>query len=436
MKKALIITYYWPPSGGAGVQRWLKFVKYLREFGWEPIVYTPENPEFPEIDESLYSDIPKNLTIIKTPIREPYHAYKWFIGRTKKEKINAGFLSEKKRNPVLENISVWIRGNFFIPDARMLWIKPSVRFLLKYLSENPVDIIISTGPPHSMHIIAMKISKSLKLPWVADFRDPWTNIDFYKDLKLTSWANSRHHNLERMVLSNASAVISISPSMADDFNSIYMRHYDIITNGFDWDDMNPTNLVELDQKFSISYIGTMVSTRNPITFWEAIRSVLKENKDFGNDLVIKLVGKVDFKVRESVEQFGLSRYVENIGYTPHKEVVKIQQESQVLLLVINNTPNSGMILTGKFYEYLAARRPVLCLGPVDGDAARILYQTHAGLISGFNDIEKMKENIIWLYNQFKTGNLASGNQDIEPYSRKELTRKLASLMHNISSLSQ
>jgi len=195
MKKALIITYYWPPSGGAGVQRWLKFVKYLREFGWEPIVYTPENPEFPEIDESLYSDIPENLTVIKTPIREPYTAYKKFIGRTKKEKINAGFLSEKKRNPFLENISVWIRGNFFIPDARLLWIKPSVKFLLKYLTGNPVDIIISTGPPHSMHIIAMKLNESLKLPWVADFRDPWTNIDFYKDLKLTSWADSRHHNM-------------------------------------------------------------------------------------------------------------------------------------------------------------------------------------------------------------------------------------------------
>jgi len=432
MKKALIITYYWPPSGGAGVQRWLKFVKYLREFGWEPIVYTPENPEFPEIDESLYSDIPKNLTVIKTPIREPYSAYKRFLGLTKREKINAGFLSEKKRNPFLENISVRIRGNFFIPDARMLWIKPSVKFLLKYLTGNPVDIIISTGPPHSMHIIAMKLSESLKFPWVADFRDPWTNIDFYKDLKLTSWADSRHHNMERMVLSNASAVISISPSMVDDFNKIHSRHYDIITNGFDWEDVNPINLVELDRKFSISYIGTMVSTRNPIAFWEAVQSILEENKDFGNDLIIKLVGKVDFKVHDSVKQFGLSRYVENIGYTPHKEVVKVQQQSQVLLLVINDTPNSRMILTGKFFEYLAARRPVLCLGPVDGDAAKILNQTNAGLISGFKDSEKMKGHILSLYNQFKTGNLTSGNQNIEAYSRKELTRKLVAVMNRLS----
>lgn len=432
MKKALIITYYWPPSGGAGVQRWLKFVKYLREFGWEPIVYTPENPEFPEIDESLYSDIPENLKVIKTPISEPYTAYKKFIGRNKQEKINAGFLSEKKRNPLLENISVWIRGNFFIPDARSRWIKPSVKFLLKYLTGNPVDIIISTGPPHSMHIIAMKVSEYLKLPWVADFRDPWTNIDFYKDLKLTSWADSRHHNMEKKVLSKASAVISISPSMADDFNKILKRNYDIITNGFDWEDVNPTNLVELDRKFSISYIGTMVSTRNPIAFWKAIQSILKENKNFGDDLVIKLVGKVDFKVRDSVEQSGLSRYVENIAYAPHKEVGKIQQQSQVLLLVINDTPNSGMILTGKFFEYLAARRPVLCLGPVDGDAAKILNQTNAGLISGFKDSEKMKENILTFYNQFKTGELSSGDQDIEAYSRKELTRKLAAVMNRLS----
>jgi glycosyltransferase involved in cell wall biosynthesis len=431
MKTALIITYYWPPSGGAGVQRWLKFVKYLRGFGWEPVIYTPENPEFPETDESLFTDIPENLTVLKTSIREPYGAYKTFIGRAKKEKINASFLSEKKRNPFLENISVWIRGNIFIPDARMLWIKPSVKFLQRYLAENPVDIIISTGPPHSMHMIGMKVSRQLKLPWIADFRDPWTHIDFYRDLRLTSWADSRHRKMEKQVLARASAVISISPTMATDFNNLYPRDYEVITNGFDMDDANPSADIEPDRKFTISHIGTMVSTRNPVVFWKAIQSVLKENADFGRDLLIKLVGKVDFKVRESIEQSGLSTCVEYIGYTPHREVVKIQQQSQVLLLVINDTPNAAMILTGKFYEYLAARRPILCLGPVDGDAAKILAETKSGLIAGFKDVEKMKENILTLYRQFKAGNLSAGNQDIEAYSRKELTRKLAAVMDSL-----
>ncbi|MBE9481851.1 MAG: glycosyl transferase family 1, partial [Bacteroidetes bacterium] len=175
MKKVLIITYYWPPSGGAGVQRWLKFVKYLREFGWEPIVYTPENPEAPDIDNSLEKDIPDNLTVIKRKIWEPYTAYKKFIGQEKEQKINAGFLSENKKPKLSENISVWIRGNFFIPDARKFWIKPSVKFLTNYLKNNPVDAMISSGPPHSMHMIALGLKQRLGIPWLADFRDPWTN---------------------------------------------------------------------------------------------------------------------------------------------------------------------------------------------------------------------------------------------------------------------
>ena len=224
MKKALVITYYWPPSGGAGVQRWLKFVKYLRSFGWEPVIYTPENPEFPETDHSLDKDVPGQLKVLKQPIWEPYDTYKKILGRRKDEKINAAFLSEKKKNSALENLSVWIRGNFFIPDARKFWIKPSIRFLLHYLQKDPVDVIISTGPPHSMHLIAMKVSGKLGLPWLADFRDPWTNIDFYKDLKLTSWADAIHRRLEKQVLGKADAVTVISPGMAADFSRIHQRY--------------------------------------------------------------------------------------------------------------------------------------------------------------------------------------------------------------------
>lgn len=171
MKRVLIITYYWPPSGGSGVQRWLKFVKYLREFGWEPVVYTPENPEMPSSDTSLLSEVSEDIEIIKTKIWEPYSFYKRFIGKKKSEKINTGFLSESKKPKLTEALSVWIRGNIFIPDARKFWIKPSVKFLKKYLADNPVDAMVSTGPPHSMHLIALGIKKSLNTPWIADFRD-------------------------------------------------------------------------------------------------------------------------------------------------------------------------------------------------------------------------------------------------------------------------
>jgi glycosyltransferase involved in cell wall biosynthesis len=431
MKKVLVITYYWPPSGGAGVQRWLKFIKYLRENGWEPVVYTPENPEYPEIDNSLLADIPSGLTVIRTRIREPYGAYKKVIGRKKEERINASFLSEKKRSPLLENISVWVRGNFFIPDARMLWIRPSVRFLAGYLEKNPVDAFVSTGPPHSMHLIALKLHERTGLPWLADFRDPWTDIDFYQELKLTPSADRKHRRLEKKVLSEASSVTVISPVMAESFGKTVNRNYEVITNGFDSED-SAKGEPPVDQKFSISHIGTMVSSRNPLAFWEAVRSILNENEEFAKDLVIKLVGKTDFRVTESIAKYGLEKYVERVSYLPHNEVVRIQQVSQVLLLVINETPNARMILTGKFFEYLAAKRPILCLGPVDGDAARILEETGSGAISGFGDSAGMKRNLLAFYNGFKQGKPASVARGIEKYSRKALTARLAVLLDSLA----
>ena len=432
MKKALIITYYWPPSGGAGVQRWLKFVKYLGDYNWEPVIYTPENPEFPENDPSLFSDIPPGTEVWKLPIWEPYSAYKKLMGRKKEEKINAAFLSEKKNNQTLESISVWIRGNFFIPDARRFWIKPSIRFLIKQLKEHPVDVIISTGPPHSMHLIAMPLAKMFHLPWLADFRDPWTNIDFYKELKLTPWADSRHRSLEKQVLQQANAVTVISNTMANDFRQLYQRHYEVITNGFDDSDVETDTPLTQDSRFSIAHIGTLTGSRNPVTLWEAINKLLLENEHFKQDLEIKLIGKADYTVMESLQQYGLQQFVSKIDYMPHNEVIQSQRKAQVLLLIINNTPNSKMILTGKFFEYLAAERPILCLGPEDGDAAQILEATKSGLLAGFGEVDKMKNNIRSLYQQFKSGIPAPKPQNIRQYSRKTLTRHLASVLDRIS----
>jgi len=432
MKKALIISYYWPPSGGAGVQRWLKFVKYLRNWGWEPVVYTPVNPESPETDESLFQDIPDNLEIIRRPIWEPYNLYKQFLGKGKQEKIQAAFLSEKKGNPILESLSVWIRGNFFIPDARKFWIRPSQKFLRSYLAKNPVDLIISTGPPHSMHLIASQVAEFTSLPWIADFRDPWTQIDFYKDLKLTRFADRKHHELELGVLSKASAVIAISNSMAKEFYNLYPRHFDIITNGYDEDDI-PDELIQSDKKFSIVHIGTLVGTRNPDILWKAIKGIIEQHHDFRKDLMIKMVGKVDFSVTNSIEYHGLTDYTEKIDYLPHREVVKLQRQSQVLLLLINNTPNAKSILTGKFFEYLAAGRPILCIGPPDGDAAVILNETNSGLISDFSDLQKVKENILLYYDQYKKGKLTTTSHNIGKYSRKALTGNLVEIMARVTS---
>ncbi len=432
MKKALIITYYWPPGGGAGVQRWLKFVKYLRDFGWEPVVFTPENPEFPETDLSLQKDVPEGIEVIRRPIWEPYVYYKRISGKKKGEKIQAAFLSEKKANPVTEKISVWIRGNLFIPDARKFWIRPSVGFLKNFLKKHPIDVIISSGPPHSMHLIALRVAKDLHLPWLADFRDPWTGIDFYRDLRLIHCADRRHHFLEKNVLEGASAITVVSPGMAADLNRICPRNYEFIPNGYDPDDLTAVDKPRPDKKFSLAYIGTLTGSRNPHALWSALKELISENTDFRNDLLIKLVGKVDFSVTESLGEHGLTDFMSKTDYLPHDEVIRVQQSSQVLLLLINDTPNAKSILTGKLFEYMASGRPILCIGPEDGDAANIIRQTNTGLVSGFNDAERTKQNILNLYRDFKTGTRALLPENIEQYSRKALTGRLAEVLDRLS----
>jgi glycosyltransferase involved in cell wall biosynthesis len=431
MKRVLIITYYWPPSGGAGVQRWLKFVKYLRNEGWEPVIYTPENPEYPASDNSLSADIPTGIEIIRTPIWEPYSFYKKLVGAGKNERINAGFLSEKKRPGLAEKFSIWLRGNFFIPDARKFWIRPSVKFLTEYLSKHKVDAIVSTGPPHSMHMIALGVKKRTGLPWLADFRDPWTNIDFYHELMLSRWADRKHHRMEMSILRNADEVVVISNSMKSDFIRLLKREYTVITNGYDDTDMS-TEKIAVDAKFSVAHIGTMVKTRNPDILWEALKAEVSENPGFAANLEIKLVGSVDYSVLERIDQAGLTKFVNRIPYLPHNEVVKIQQQSQVLLLLINDTPNARVILPGKFFEYMASGRPILCIGPFDGDAAQVIRETGTGYVIEKDDLIQMRATLQLLFSKFRSGDTAQHGSDIGRFSRARLTAQLAERLDRIS----
>jgi hypothetical protein len=431
MKKVLIITYYWPPAGTSAVFRWLKFVKYLRQFNWEPIVYTVENGEFPEIDEKNAQDIPEGVTVLKHPIWEPYNIYKTFIGQKKSEKVNVGFLSEKKKPAFQERLSVWVRGNFFIPDARCFWINPSAKYLSKYLSENKVDLIVSSGPPHSTHLIAQKLKKRFKLPWIADFRDPWTNIDFYEDLHLTFIANNIHHRLEKKVVRTADCTITVGNKMTEEFHAMKAKRVETITNGFDID-LNSNEEINLDKKFNIAHFGTVNKARNPYVLWNAIKELVLENKSFANDLQISFIGRVDQSIQESVEQAGLEKYVTRIAFVPHHEVMKMQMQSQVLLLLINQSKNAEGILTGKFFEYLAAQRPILAIGPKKGDVADILSKTNAGDMVDFNDKDNLKAVLLKFYDLYKQGNLNVLPSNIQAYSRFELTRKLSGIMNELT----
>lgn len=426
-KKVLILTYYWPPGGGAGVQRWLKFVKYLPDFGWEPVVYAPENPEYMATDTSLEKDIPPGTKVIKTRVWEPYEVYKRFVGMKKDDKINAAFVSEKKKPKRSEGLAVWIRGNFFIPDARKFWIKPSVKYLSEYLKKNPVDLIVSTGPPHSMHLIALGLRKKINIPWIADFRDPWTRISYYNELKLSKKSDRKHKMLERLVLEKADQVIVVSDGMRTDFREILDRDYEVIHNGYDTDDV-PAKKVETDKKFTIAHIGVLAKSRNPENLWKVLGDLCREDDTFNRDLEIKLVGKVDVNVREMIKNAGLHENLKLSPYLPHDRVIEEQYKSALLLLLIHNTPKAKLILTGKIFEYLSARRPILCIGPEDGDAARIINETESGVTVDRENEDKLKQEILTLYKSWKTGTPFSGGKNIDRFSRKALTEKLSILL--------
>lgn len=432
MKKVLIITYYWPPTGGGGVQRWLKFVKYFRKFDIEPIIFTPENPEQPSVDESLIEEIPDNIEVIKNTIWEPYNFYKKFTGRKKSDKIQTAFLSEKKsKSSLLENISIWIRGNLFIPDARKFWIKPSIKLLLQYLKDNPVDVIISTGPPHSAHMIAYELKKKTSIPWLADFRDPWTNIDYYKDLKLGKRADQKHHKLEKLILENADAISVISPGMNRDFQGIVDRDFHIIPNGYDEEDLDIKRETQNTDSFILSHIGSLTKTRTPESLFKVLGEMVNEDHEFAKKLKIRNIGKLDISALESVKKYGLENHLEIIDYLPHNKVIKEQVSATMLLLLVNNTPNAKLILTGKIFEYLASERPIICIAPPDGDAASIINETHSGKVFDFEDSKNLKKYLKKSFIQFNEGKLNYESKDIEKYSRINLTEKMSKLIKGI-----
>lgn len=432
MKKVLIITYYWPPVGGAGVQRWLKFSKYFREFGWEPIIYTPSNPDFPIFDETLLKDVPKDLTVLKTEITEPYDIYRKIMRKKKNETVNQGFLAEGKENSFLQSLMIWVRGNFFIPDARKFWIKPSIKFLSNYISSHPIDAVISTGPPHSMHLIALGLKEKFNLPWIADFRDPWTQIDFYHQLKLSRYADGKHKFLEKQVLTTADKVVTVSPTCAADLQKIGNRKVEVITNGYDTDDFLDTSRNGgLLNGFMFHHTGALNKDRNPYTLWKVLSDLAHENSEFKKDLVLKFTGKTDKIVFDDLTKLGLESNFQKTDYMPHSEVVKVMTQSPVLLLPLNNTPNNKGVLSGKLFEYLAAKRPIFGVGLTDGDAAAILKETNSGTMCGFNDYEGTRMAVLELYTKFKKGQLVVNSGSIDKYSRKSCAQSYTVFLDSI-----
>jgi glycosyltransferase involved in cell wall biosynthesis len=352
-KKVLIITYYWPPAGGPGVQRWLKFVKYLPDFGVQPYVFVPENPTYPIVDSDLEKEVSDKAIVIKTRILEPYQLASYF-SKKKTKNISSGIIPNKKKQSFIEKLFLWIRGNIFIPDARFLWIKPSVKFLENYLQENNIQTIVTSGPPHSLHLIGFQLSKKNKnLNWIADFRDPWTTIGYHKELKLSAYAERKHKSLEKEVLQTANQILVTSKTTKSEFEEITNQPITVITNGYD------TEKVEkqpLDLKFSLAHIGSFLSERNPGILWESLSELANEFPDFKSNLEIKLIGAVSQDVLSAISDYKLDTFVNNLGYVSHSEAILHQRKSQVLLLIEIDSEQTKSIIPGKVFEYIISGR--------------------------------------------------------------------------------
>jgi galactitol-specific phosphotransferase system IIB component len=422
-KKVLIITYYWIPSGGPGVQRWLKFVKYLPDFGVEPVVYIPENPTYPIIDENLKEEF-SNLTVLKQKIKEPY-GFASIFSKKKTQKISSGIIPKKKNQSLLERMLLYIRGNFFIPDARVLWVKPSIKFLEKYIQENGIETIITTGPPHSLHLIGLGLQKKLNVEWIADFRDPWTSIVYHKDLKLSAKSDKKHKKLEKEVLQSANQIIVTSPSTKAEFEQITSKSITVITNGYDVEKIEKQTL---DEKFSLAHIGSFLSERNPRILWKVLSEITKENKDFSDDFELKLIGILSEEVLDTIKEFKLENYIKNLGYLSHIKSVEEQRKSQVLLLIESDSDQTKAIIPGKLFEYMVSNRPILAIANDASDIKDIIVSTNTGVFFDYSEKERLKEVILNYYKQYKEGNLKSHPIGLQQFSRKNLTKKLSELL--------
>ncbi len=438
MKRVLIITYYWPPTGGSGVQRWVKFARYLPQEGWLPVIYTPENPEQLAVDTTLEAEVPAEAEIIKTRITEPYELYKKFLRKSghSKEAVEVNPVNAQNKS-FLQKVAMWIRGNLFRPDPRCMWIGPSVRFLKKYLKEHPVDLIVSTGPPQSMHLIGRRLARETGLPWVVDFRDPWTKIFYFKHLSMMKSTVKWHERMERKVLDEADTVVAVSPLVQKEFQEMTQTPVELITNGFDENDFiaagHPEAAGGADADFVITHTGLFAADGNPTVLWEVLAEKCLNDKQFKEKLKIKLIGRTDIQITEALEKAGLTENCIDMGYQPHAAAVEEQRKASLLILPLRKEPEYKAVLPGKLFEYLASWRPVLGIGQPDGAMSMVLNTTKTGVVLDWNDRKSIARYVDFCWEKHKKGELNVEDADISRFTRRELTASMARLFDTLTS---
>ncbi|WP_194777345.1 glycosyltransferase family 4 protein [Pararhodonellum marinum] len=420
-KGVLIITYYWPPSAGSGVQRWLKFAKYLPEYGWNPVIFTPENPDFDLKDYSLLNEIPVELEVLKLPIWEPYGLFR----KAKKSKVkNPSTILEQGEKSLFDKLAIWIRANLIIPDPRVFWVRPATGFLGAFLRDRGITTVITTGPPHSMHLIGLALKRRYGIKWLADFRDPWSSWEFLEKLPITPIVLSRHKKLEQNVLKAADHIITISPTFQQDLFELSGRKVHLITNGFDSNDL-PVDFYSENVDLSIFhvvYIGIIDSIRNPDPFLNAFKRAFQTSVQ---KVKLTFVGKISVGLEEKVsEDPWLKSHVQLTGYVSHQEVFAYYKNASALLLILTQTKNAKGNIPGKLFEYLATGRPIVAMGDPEGDSAQIIREANAGKVFKHSEEKEIEAFLLDLQLKNKPNPKAS----LKQYERKNLTSKLADLL--------
>ncbi|MBU0559464.1 MAG: glycosyltransferase family 4 protein [Bacteroidetes bacterium] len=426
MKKVLIITYYWPPSGGPGVQRVLKFVKYLPQFGWEPIVLTVEKGNYPSIDYDLINEIPVGCKVYRTKIFEPFELYSKITGKSTGEKIPTFVLNSSQHEKLSEKLSKKLRANLFVPDAKIGWIKHIVKEGEKIIAREKPDLIFSSSPPHSLQIGAMKLAQKTGLKWMADFRDPWSTAFWQNDIRRMKLAKNRDSKYEKAVLQRADAVSSVSKSIVADFENITKSNFHVLPNGYDYEDFD--NITpSTSKKFIISYTGTLSKTQRIDNFLE---SLVKLNASLLENVEVNFYGTLHPDISASIQKSNIAGIINIHEGVAHKKIIEILMNSDMLLLVIPDTPKNEGILTGKLFEYLASRKPILGIGPKHGEAAEILTTTGCGEMFDFNeDLLPFILNEIEQKNKSVKRNFI--DSEIEKFSRKNLAQNLTNIFEEL-----
>ncbi len=420
MTKVLIITYYWAPAGGSGVQRWLKFVKYLPGFHWEPIVLTVDSAKasYPQIDTSLNNDVSESVQVIRTKTFEILNLFN-------KKKLPQGGITNEKKSTLPQKIARFIRGNFFLPDPRKGWNRYAYKKACELIEKEKITHVVTTSPPHSTQLIGLKLKKNYPhIKWIADFRDPWTDIFYYRDFYPTHFADNINRRYERKVLEAANVIITVSEGCKRIFASknIPADKIVVINNGYDEEDFTRQEHRH-NRQLTITYTGIMTEQYNISAFIEAVKKLAAENP---GTIKIRLVGNVPHILFQALQHIVA---LEQINYVPHAQSINYLLQSDILLLVIPQSANNKGILTGKIFEYLAARKPILCIAPINGDAADIIRKCHAGETFDYTDTEAMYQYLLDRLQRWQSNNdLTIDNEHYRQFSRKALTQQLAALL--------